>query len=182
MLSKWLRPPDMTMIAGLDFVRFRLVPVREKTQPWNFTSPALPPEQEVRQQRYLYAPCPHDDYEIASLDHVMMHSLLTPGPHLDRFWLDQFPKKLKVPLSYRYGSGTSDAPANVAWGLRLRYGVNWTAMLWVLVVVVALSGAAAIVYSVVLGDPGSAFQIAGYVLTAVALLMGYLQLRYASPG
>lgn len=55
-------------------------------------------------------------------------------------------------------------------------------MLWVLVVVVALSGVAAIVYSVWLGDPGSAFQIAGYVLTAVALLMGYLQLRYASPG
>lgn len=175
---KWLAPPKLSKIAGLDFVRFRVVPVREVTRPWNFTSPSLPPEQEIQKQNYIYAPCPADDYEISSLDHVMVHSLLTPGPHLDRFWLDQFPKKLKTPLSYN----PSHPRANVAWGIRLRYGINWTAIVWILILVVAFSGVGAVVYSILLKDPSGAFQIAGYVVATVSLNVAYLQLKSVSPG
>jgi hypothetical protein len=176
--AKWLAPPKLSKIAGLDFVRFRVVPVREATRPWNFTSPSLPPEQEIKKQNYIYAPCPADDYEISSLDHVMLHSLLTPGPHLDRFWLDQFPKKLKTPLSY----DGRNPRANIAWGIRLRYGVNWAAIVWILVLVVAFSGVGAVMYSILLKDPSAAFQIAGYVVTAVTLNVAYLQLKFAPPG
>ncbi|KAL9107177.1 MAG: hypothetical protein Q9227_007877 [Pyrenula ochraceoflavens] len=177
----WLFHVKLVKAAGLDFVRFRLVPLKQATQPWNFVSPSLPPEEEVKRQNYLYIPCPQDEYEITGLTDAMLHSLLEPGPHLDSFWLNLFPKKLKVPLSYVPSHGGAIIN-NMAWGIRIRRGLNWAAVLWLLVLTVTISGVAAIIYSAVARDPSGAFTMAGYAVTVVAVGIGYRQWKSMAPG
>ncbi|KAL9617803.1 MAG: hypothetical protein Q9160_007408, partial [Pyrenula sp. 1 TL-2023] len=175
--NAWPFNASLTTVHGLEFVSFFLVPARETTKPWNFLSPSLPPEDEVRHQKYHYVPCPLG-FKIASLEHAMLHSLLKPGPHLDSFWLNLFPKKLKAPLSYVPNSTLN---SNLAWGIRIRRGLNWVILLWLLVLVVTTIGAGAVAYSILLQDPSGAFSIAGYTVTTVTLIVGYLQLKAMSP-
>lgn len=53
---------------------------KTRFQPWHFVSPAFPPEAEVKVKKTNdYRPCPQDEFELTSLDDVLLHSFLEPG-------------------------------------------------------------------------------------------------------
>lgn len=167
-------PLDLTIPKALEFVKFRLVPVKACCQPWHFVSPAFPPEPEVTVKRtYHYRPCPQDEFEITSLDDILLHSLLEPGPHLDHYWLDLFPKKLREMLIYKSGS----PDANTGWGIRIVEGLNWVALFWLALFVTGFSGVLAIVYSILTRDPGGGFTMAGYFVTLLSVGVACLQVK-----
>lgn len=174
-IATWIFQINLTKAVGIDFVRFRLVPLRQATAPWNFVSPSFPPEQEVRRQNYLYQPCPQDEYEVAGLNSAMLHELMEPGPHLDGHWISSFPKKLNLPLAYIPNQGGALVVNNVAWGIRIRQGLNWKV---VVVITITISAVAAVVFSIVARDPGGAFAMASY---AIAIVMVGLQLKAITP-
>jgi hypothetical protein len=173
-LSHILKTLDLTVPKALDFVKFRLVPVKTCCQPWHFVSPAFPPEPEVKVKKtYDYRPCPQDEFEITSLDHVLLHSLLEPGPHLDHYWLDMFPKKLQEILEYRTGSPN----ANIGWGIRIVDGPDWAVVLWLALAVMSFSGVLGVIYSIVKKDPGGGFTMAGFLVTLIFVGFAYLQAK-----
>ena len=47
--TPWL---NLTIPKALEFVKFRLAPVKTRFQPWHFVSPAIPPEAEVKVKRW----------------------------------------------------------------------------------------------------------------------------------
>ena len=174
----WLRQFVGTLNLGsprtMDFVRFRLVPVGMMVQPWYFSSPSIPPEPEVKVKKtYHYQPCPQDDVDLTGLRESMMHSLLNPGPHLDNFWLDRFPKKLREGLVYRSGR----AEENTGWGIHIVQGPNAALRAWLILVVTIAGGLLGIVYSVVCKDTGGGFGIASWVIAVLALTVKYLELK-----
>jgi hypothetical protein len=173
-LTDVLMTVDLTIPKALQFVKFRLVPVKTCCQPWHFVSPAFPPETEVKVKKtYDYRPCPQDEFEITNLDDVLLHSLLESGPHLDHYWLDMFPKKLHETLEYRSGS----PDANTGWGIRIVDGLNWIIILRLSLAVVAFSGILGLIYSIVKKDPGGGFTMAGYLVTLIFLGFAYLQAK-----
>lgn len=143
-------------------------------QPWHFSSPSVPPEPEVKVKKsYHYHPCPQDEVDLTSLRDAMLHSLLKPGPHLDEFWLNRFPKKLREGLVYR--SGLADG--NAGWGIHIVYGPNAVLIVWLALVVVTLSGALGIIYSVVREDPGGGFGMASWMVAWLTCAVTCLQLK-----
>ncbi len=83
---------------------------------------SVPPEDEVLKHRnYKYSPCPID-IEDPLLKVQFIHELLRPGPHLDGFWIETFPKKPKGRLEYVSGQRP------VGWGIYVKEGYNWFAL------------------------------------------------------
>ena len=115
---------------------------------------------------YDYRPCPQDEFEITSLDDDLLHPLLEPGPQLDHYWLDTFPKELNEALEYRSGSPDT----STGWGIRIVDGLNWALVLWLALAVIAFSGVLGVIYSVVKKDPGGGFTMAGYLVTFLSCL------------
>lgn len=92
--------PNTADLSSSTFYSIRALPSRFRLlwtfEPWNFRSPSLPPEVEVRVKKtYHYddEPCPR----WMSIQQVLTENCSTvygnPGPHLDRFWLNVFPKE-----------------------------------------------------------------------------------------
>jgi hypothetical protein len=126
-ITQFVRTLNFGSPKTMDFVRFRLVPVGLTVQPWHFSSPSLPPEPEVKVKKsYHYHPCPQDDVDLTCLRGVILHSLLKPGPHMDEFWRDRFPKKLREGLIYRSGL----ANENTGWGIHIVQGPNAALIVW----------------------------------------------------
>jgi hypothetical protein len=158
----------------MDFVRFSLIPVGLTEQPWHFRSPSLPPEHEVKVKKsYHYHPCPQDDIDFTSLRGAMLHSLLKPGPHLDGFWLNRFPKKLGESLKYKSGL----AGGNTGWGIHIIHGPNAALIVWLALLVTTISGLLGTTYSVVRKDPGGGFGMASWMVSLLGLAITYLQLK-----
>lgn len=173
-LTRFVSALNFNSPKTIDFVRFRLIPVGLTVQPWHFSSPSLPPEPEVKvKKNYHYHPCPPDDVDLTCLRGAILHSLLKPGPHLDEFWLNRFPKKLREGLVYR--SGLADG--NIGWGIHIVHGPNAVLIVWLALVVTTTSGLLGIAYSVVRKDPGGGFGMASWVVGLLALAIAYLQLK-----
>jgi hypothetical protein len=81
--------------------------------------PSIPSVEEVLLlKNHHYSACLMD-IEETLLSNQFIHQLLTAGPHLDRYWIDSIPKKLKVkPL---YTSGCRPC----GWGVHIVEGPNW---------------------------------------------------------
>ena len=172
-LSQIFRAIDLTVPHSISFVRFHLVPVGMDVRPWNFRSPDLPPEVEVIDKKtYHYAPCPIGGNP-NELNREVIHSLLQPDkPHLDRFWLDLFPKKLKEQLLYKTGSTEMCS----GWGIHIVEGVNKLTVVLLAIALLGISGVLGIVYTVVTRDASSGFAIATFVGLLPALGLAALQL------
>lgn len=150
-------------------------------RPWNFHAPSLPPEVEVHiKETYSYTPCPQD-IDPTGLNGELLHHLWQPGPHLDHFWLDTFPKKLHEELRYiSRGSSGSNQPTdddNAGWGIRVIEGVNWQAVACLALVILFISAGLAIVYSALTHDVGGGFGMAAFLGILPALSIAILQLR-----
>jgi hypothetical protein len=118
-----------------------------------------------------YKPCPREIDDMC-LDEQLIHPLLEPEkPHLDRFWLDCFPKKLKSELRYE--------PGNMAtgWGIHIAEGPNWTVICWLTLLVVLSSGLSAILYPILKNDVSSGFTMAAWIGTIQALMIAHYQLK-----
>ena len=142
-------------------------------RPWNFRSPDLPPEIEVINKRtYHYAPCPIEGNP-NELNREVVHSLLQPDkPHLDRFWLDLFPKKLKEQLLYNTGSTEMCS----GWGIHIVEGVNRLTVVLLAIALLGVSGVLGTTYTVITHDASSGFAIATFVGLLPALGLAALQL------
>ena len=172
-LSWLVTATDLTIANSIEFVRFQLVPIATDIRPWNFQSPSFPPEVEVKVKKtYHYFPCPVD-VDPTGLNGELLHCLWKPGPHLDRFWLDFFPKKLKEALQY----ASSKPEMNTGWGIHVVEGVNWAAVTYLAFVLVSISAVLGIVYSAVAHDVGGGFGMAAFLGALPALGIAVLQLR-----
>ena len=124
--------------------------------------PALPPDDEVRQKKnYHYAPCPRD---VANpvLRIPYLHVLLEPGIHLDEFWVNRSPKKLRQRIEY--GSGTHPA---IGWGVHIVEGPNWVAISVVSQIVLFLTLILSVLFSVLKNDVSAGFAMGAYVVAAL---------------
>lgn len=174
-LSWLLTTTDLTTAHSIQFVRFQLVPIAMDIRPWNFHSPSLPPEAEVRVKKtHHYDPCPVD-VDPTGLNGELLHCLWKPGPHLDRFWLNLFPKKLEEILHYV----SSKPEVNIGWGIHVVKGVNWASVASLGFVLVIISMLLGVVYSAITHDVGAAFSISAFLVVLPALGIALLQLRPA---
>jgi hypothetical protein len=173
----WLfRAIDITAAHSIRFVRFQLDPVAMNVRPWNIRSPNFPPEAEVHVKKtYHYVPCPAE-VDPAGLNGELLHCLLKSGPHLDRFWLNYFPKKLKEMLQY----SSSLPEVNTGWGIQIVEGINWPTVTLLIFVLTASSSLLGILYSAFTADVGGGFGMATFVATLPALGLVTLQLMPVS--
>ena len=125
----------------------------------------LPPETEVKQlKNYEYNPCP-PDVEDPLLQNQFIHELLKPGPHLDNYWVDTFPKKLKGKLEYISGQRP------VGWGIIINEGINWVVFILGAFSILLLSGVGVVIYALCTKDVSSAVGIGAYFVAVVTLVV-----------
>lgn len=129
---------------------------------------SLPPEEEVKVKgNYHYHPCPPYVWD-QTLGIPFLHVLLEPGNHLDSFWTNYIPKKLKQELKYQSGS---DPRANIGWGIHIVEGFNWHALAVLTAIFIAISMVPALVYSLKKNDISSGFSVGSFVLAAATLVV-----------
>ena len=104
-----------------------------------------------------------------------IHELLIPGPHLDRYWIRTFPKKLNERLKY-----TSDQPPCFGWGVHIIESPNWYAIASLMFVLVILSGILSVVYSIARKDVSAGFSIGAYCVAIVTLGVTVRYLKWQS--
>jgi len=125
----------------------------------------LPPEIEVKKlKNYDYSPCP-PDVEEPLLQNQFMHELLRPGPHLDSYWTDSFPKKLKEELNYISGQ------RSIGWGIIINEGINWPVLLSGVLFILILTAIGVLVFSMRTGDVSSAAGLGAYFVAVVTLVV-----------
>lgn len=135
----------------------------------------LPPETEVKQlKNYEYNPCP-PDIEDPLLHNQFIHELLKPGPHLDSYWVDTFPKKLKGKLQYISGQRP------VGWGIIINEGINWLVLLFGVFGILLFSGIGVVLYAICTKDVSSAAAIGAYfvAVTTLAVTLQYYKWQQA---
>jgi len=125
----------------------------------------LPPEDQVKvKKNYHYDPCPAD-VEVLSIP--KFSHLLKPGFHTHNFWLNTFPKKLRMELAYK--------PAVIGWGLIIDEGWDWVILLSSMLGLMIIVGITVVLYAIFTHDPASAVGIGAY---AVALITFLFTLKY----
>lgn len=123
----------------------------------------LPPEREVKEMKnYEYNPCP-PDIKNPLLQNQFIHELLKPGPHLDSYWVETFPKKLKGKLEYMSGQRP------VGWGIIIHEGINWFVLLLGLFSILLVSGIGVVIYAARTKDVSSAAGIGAYFVAVITL-------------
>lgn len=159
-------------ITSGDFVRFRLIPIREECCPRWFKKRELPPETEVKAGRYRYEPVPMDDVELAE---IPLSHLLKPGPHTDRFWITTFPKKLREQLVRRPGA---DGQRVIGWGIRINEGLNWSYILLLTLILLIVIGLIVIVYAMTTSDGSAAFGLGAFLVAVFTVYSTYQYLAW----
>lgn len=104
------------------------------------------------------------------LDSIDLHELLKPGPHLDDFWLNLFPKKLNSQLLYRRGDQLI-----VGWGLRINEGWNWTLLFAQFLCLLIGTVVGVLLYGLLLKDVSSAASLGSLF---VAIVVSAVTLEY----
>ncbi|KAH8731586.1 hypothetical protein GQ44DRAFT_333772 [Phaeosphaeriaceae sp. PMI808] len=126
---------------------------------------SLPPEIEVKQlKNYDYHPCP-PDIEEPLLQNQFMHELFKPGPHLDGYWTESFPKKLKDQLNYISGQRP------VGWGIIINEGINWPILWFGVLFTLILTGIVVLACAMRTGDVSSAAGLGAYFVATLTLVV-----------
>lgn len=122
---------------------------------------------EVEQKRYHYRPCPLN--LIPPLpENAFLHAFFSPGAHTRNFWLDRLPKKLNDILECS-GSNGNNLP--VGWGIHIVEGPNWLVLTCTFILVLAVSGIVAVVWSVTKRDVQGGMGIGAYLVTIQTAIM-----------
>lgn len=96
-----------------------------------------------------------------------IHELLTPGEHLDNYWLLTFPKKLESELHY-----VSGQPAPIGWGIYITEGLDWTMLAgWTLFLLLFFS-VGVVLYGVLTKDVSSGLALGQLLIAILALGVG----------
>lgn len=149
----------------LNTFQFELVPIRTDVVPEILEYPCLPPQIEVQKQNYHYAPCPAD-IQNPLLRYPYLHDLFEPGYHLDTFWTNRTPKKLKQALQYSNGGDPV-----IGWGVHIIEGPNWYALVVLAVLFVFATFILSLAYSLAGHDASSGFTMGSFFLSAGTLLI-----------
>ncbi|KAI1129025.1 hypothetical protein F5Y10DRAFT_161519 [Nemania abortiva] len=157
---------------NIRIVEFKSMPLPQGIAPFPSGKQSFPPEDYVLiEKTWHYYPCPVG----GELD---MHSsfvtqMLEPKHAFSRqsAWRDLFPKK----LNSKYQQRSYDNSDNRAWCIHIIEGLNIAGLVWLCLLVFLLSGLVGVVYSVVTGDPGAAWTVAGWFGTTIALSILCLQ-------
>lgn len=145
--------------------QFELIPVKTDVAPEILESRCLPPEIEVRKQKYLYSPCSADIHNPV-LRYPYLHSLFESGNHLDGFWTDRTPKKMGSILEYHF----AERPV-IGWGVNIIEGPNWYALMVLATLFVFMTFLLAMIYSLARGDVSSGFTMGSFLLAGGTLLI-----------
>ncbi|ENH75855.1 Nephrocystin-3 [Fusarium oxysporum f. sp. cubense race 1] len=148
-------------------IEFQLIPIGERCHPGWFQKGQFPPETEVRAKRYLYEPVPREDIDVL---HIPLPHLLEPGPHVDRFWITTFPKKLTEQLSRNPGAGGQRV---IGWGIRINEELNWRCILLLLIIILVVTGISVITYALIASDGSSAFGMGAYLVAVLTTFITY---------
>ncbi|KAM6506305.1 hypothetical protein FSOLCH5_013295 [Fusarium solani] len=127
-------------------MKFQLMPVRTEIYAGSMVKPDIPSEEEVLHKRtYEYRPVPLN----VRILQIPAHELLKPGPHLDCFWRNRFPKKLKSMLLW-------DEQADcLGWGIHITEDWNKPLATLLALLVILAFGIFVILYGVLAKDWGT---------------------------
>ncbi|KAM5341256.1 hypothetical protein ACJ41O_015365 [Fusarium nematophilum] len=99
------------------------------------------------------------------------NTIETRGPHLDTFWITTFPKKLSEELRRPAGGGQRV----IGWGIRVNESLNWSLILFSILIIFLLTTVGVIIYSTATSDSSSAFGLGAFL---AALMTVYLTYQY----
>lgn len=102
--------------------------------------------------------------------HIPLPHLLKPGPHVDKFWITTFPKKLNEQLVRNPGT---DGQKVIGWGIRINEELNWRCVLLLLIVVLFVTGIGVVTYAMVTSDDSSAFGMGAYLVAVSTTFITY---------
>jgi hypothetical protein len=142
------------------------MPVHTEIYVGIIVKPDIPGEKEVLYKRtYEYRPVPLN----VKVLQIPAHELLTPGPHLNCFWRDRFPKKLKTMLLW-------DEQADcLGWGIHVTEGWNRPLANLLALLIMLSFGAFVTLYGILAKDWGTGATIGSFL---VALFVLYCTLQY----
>ena len=141
-----------------------MIPLKEQHVPEILESACLPPEEEVRNKNYHYAPCPQE-VKNTLLRVPWLHVLFEPGAHSSDFWTQRTPKKLAQMLNY-----PSSKPV-IGWGVHIVEGPNWHAFTLLIIIFNFLSLLIAFIYSVVKIDVSGGFAVGSYFIAVETMVV-----------
>lgn len=148
--------------------QFQLIPIGMDCCPSWFETNQFPPETEVMAQRYTYEPVPmHDDVRFRD---IPLPHLLKPGPHTDEFWKTMFPKKIRDPLIRQSGHNGQHV---IGWGIRINESLDWTALLFSILLGLVTISVVVIVYAVTTANDSSAFGLGAFMAALFTVYMTY---------
>ncbi|KAI0101701.1 hypothetical protein GGR51DRAFT_308416 [Nemania sp. FL0031] len=156
--------PEKIMI-----VSFTSMPLAQGIAPFPAKNQSFPPEKYVTTDRtWHYNPCPTGFVEVDMHSSFVTQMLESDHAFHDRVWWNLFPKKLNEMYKQQQGD-------NMGWCIHIVEGLNIAGLVWLCLLIFLLSGFVGIVYSAVTGDAGTAWTIASWFGTTVALSILCLQ-------
>jgi hypothetical protein len=102
--------------------------------------------------------------------HIPLPHLLKPGPHVDKFWITTFPKKLNEQLVRNPGT---DGQRVIGWDIRINEELNWRCVLLLLIVVLFVTGIGVVTYAMMTSDDSSAFGMGAYSVAVSTTFITY---------
>ncbi|KAM5357009.1 hypothetical protein ACJZ2D_016704 [Fusarium nematophilum] len=150
----------------VEFVQFQLMPVRTEIYAGSMIKPEIPDEKEVLQKKtYEYQPVPLN----VRVLQIPAHELLRPGPHLNCFWRNRFPKKRRNMLLW------DEQSECLGWGIHIVEDWNKPLANFLALLTMMSFGLFVTIYGIVVGDWATGATIGSFLVTVVVL---YCTLRY----
>ncbi|KAM5342881.1 hypothetical protein ACJ41O_013847 [Fusarium nematophilum] len=164
-LMRILDPPPKGA-QRVTYTCFQLMPVRTEIYAGSMIKPEIPDEKEVLQKKtYEYQPVPLN----VRVLQIPAHELLRPGPHLNCFWRNRFPKKRRNMLLW------DEQSECLGWGIHIVEDWNKPLANFLALLTVMSLGLFVTVYGIVVGDWATGATIGSFLVTVVVL---YCTLRY----
>ena len=100
-------------------------------------------------------------------------------PEMQAIWINRLPKKLHESLeeACRKQRPGDDAPV-LGWGILIIEGLNKSALSWLTLLVIVLSGAISVCYAILARDTSGAFAIGAYMVAVLAALITALYYQW----
>ncbi|KAL8755981.1 MAG: hypothetical protein Q9184_004644 [Pyrenodesmia sp. 2 TL-2023] len=138
---------------------------------------SLPSDQDIQSRSWEYCSCPCPLKEPPPIPtNVFLHLLNSTRTHPRSTWLNRLPKKLHSSI-HQLGEGPHVGWQAMGWGVHIIEGPNGRAVLALHMLLVGVSLAGAIAWSVWKSDVQGGFGIAGFAVAATSVLvwawMGY---------
>jgi hypothetical protein len=166
MIQYFYRPRDIR------FVYFGIRRGVNQAGIYNKEPDEIPPELEVKEERYHYYECPLP--QMPPMDtRTFFHYFWDHANHAptnDMTFHDRLPKKLGCSILM----APSSTPLTMGWGIHVIEGVNWPLFPWIVVAILAVTLVVAAVYDAVFQSQESGFTIGQLVFSLLMALLSSL--------